>query len=111
MDPLGLGPVSMSFTMGGVRTPYTKAMFLDLMQRVQRPNRKYKIVLGGPGASHFDYRQEMQESLGIEHIVHGDGEHLVRGNFARFVNYPAPPVIRFTNATAPTGHKIPKILG
>jgi len=59
MDPLGLGPVSMSFTMGGVLTPYTKAMFLELVKRVQRPNRKYKVVLGGPGAWHFDYRQEM----------------------------------------------------
>src|SRR5439155_8354452 len=33
MDPLGLGPVSMAFTMGGGLTPYTKAMFLDLVQR------------------------------------------------------------------------------
>src|SRR3989441_2810375 len=72
MDPLGLGPVSMSFTMGGVLTPYTKAMFLELVKRVQRPNRKYKVVLGGPGAWHFDYRQEMQDSLGIDHIVHGE---------------------------------------
>ena len=111
MDPLGLGPVSMSFTMGGVLTPYTKAMFLDLLQRVQRPNRKYKIVLGGPGAWHFDYRQEMQESLGIDHIVHGEVDHLVPEIFDRIVNDHAPPVMRFTNATAPTVDKIPKILG
>src|SRR5438445_339523 len=78
MDPLGLGPVSMSFTMGGVLTPYTKAMFLELVKRVQRPNRKYKVVLGGPGAWHFDYRQEMQGSLvmaqpGVSHCypTHG----------------------------------------
>src|SRR5207244_1118375 len=95
------GPVSMSFTMGGVLTPYTKAMFLDLIQRVQRPNRKYKIVLGGPGAWHFDYRQEMQESLGIDHIVHGEVDHLVPEIFDRIVNDHAPPVMRFTNATAP----------
>ncbi|MEE9593585.1 MAG: radical SAM protein, partial [Thermoplasmata archaeon] len=31
MDPLGLGPVSMSFTNGGVMTPYTKASFEDLV--------------------------------------------------------------------------------
>src|SRR2546427_166330 len=68
MDPLGLGPVSMSFTMGGVLTPFTKAMFLDLVRRVQRPNRKYKVVLGGPGAWHFDYRPEMQASLDIDDI-------------------------------------------
>src|SRR5437867_2493905 len=111
MDPLGLGPVSMSFTMGGVLTPYTKAMFLELVQRVQRPNRKYKVVLGGPGAWHFDYRQEMQESLGIDHIVHGEVDHLVPEIFDRIVNDHAPPVMRFTNATAPTVDQIPKILG
>src|SRR5688572_29404979 len=71
MDPLGLGPVSMSFTMGGVLTPYTKVKFLELAQRVQRPDRKYKVVLGGPGVWHFDYREGMQESLGIDHIEIG----------------------------------------
>src|SRR5881296_3793027 len=111
MDPLGLGPVSMSFTMGGVLTPYTKAMFLELVKRVQRPNRKYKVVLGGPGAWHFDYRREMQETLGIDHIVHGEVDHLVPEIFDRIVNDSAPPVMRFTNATAPTVDQIPKILG
>src|SRR3989454_695329 len=111
MDPLGLGPVSMSFTMGGVLTPYTKAKFLELVKRVQRPNRKYKVVLGGPGAWHFDYRQEMQASLGIDHIVHGEVDHLVPEIFDRIVNDGAPPVMRFTNATAPTVDQIPKILG
>jgi len=33
MDPLGLGPVSMTFTYGGLYTPYTKAMFLDAVRR------------------------------------------------------------------------------
>src|SRR5207244_7341638 len=111
MDPLGLGPVSMSFTMGGVLTPYTKAMFLELVQRVQRPNRKYKVVLGGPGAWHFDYRQEMQESLGIDHIVHGDVDHLVPEIFDRIVNDHAPQVVRFTNAAATTVDQIPEIVG
>src|SRR5712692_9442051 len=111
MDPLGLGPVSMSFTMGGVLTPFTKAMFLELVRRVQRPNRKYKVVLGGPGAWHFDYRPEMQASLGIDHIVHGEVDHLVPEIFDRIVNDHAPPVMRFTNATAPTVDQIPKILG
>src|SRR5947208_8602150 len=85
IDPLGLGPVSMSFTMGRVLTPYTKAMFLDLVQRVQRPNRKYNVILGGPGAWHFDYRQEMQAYLGIDHIVHGELDHLVPEIFDRIV--------------------------
>src|SRR3989442_1409124 len=102
MDPLGLGPVSMSFTMGGGLTPFTKAMFLELVHRVQRPNRKYKVVLGGPGAWHFDYRPEMQPSLGIDRIVHGETDHLVPEIFDRMGNDHAPPSRRFTNGTAPT---------
>ena len=111
MDPLGLGPVSMSFTMGGVLTPYTKAKFFELVKRVQRPNRKYKIVLGGPGGWHFDYRAEMQETLGIDHIVHGEVDHIVPEILDRIIAGDAPPVMRFTNATAPSVDKIPKILG
>ena len=111
MDPLGLGPVSMSFTMGGVLTPYTKAMFLDLIGRLNRPERKYKIVLGGAGGWHFDYREGMQESLGIDHIVHGEVDHLAPEIFDRIAGGDAPPVMRFTNATAPSVDQIPKILG
>jgi radical SAM superfamily enzyme YgiQ (UPF0313 family) len=111
MDPLGLGPVSMSFTMGGVLTPYTKAMFLDLIGRLNRPDRKYKIVLGGAGGWHFDYREGMQESLGIDHIVHGEVDHLAPEIFDRIAGGDAPPVMRFTNATAPSVDQIPKILG
>ncbi len=111
MDPLGLGPVSMSFTMGGVLTPYTKAKFLELAESVRRPGRKYKVVLGGPGVWHFDYRADMQASLGIDHIVHGEVDHLVPEIFERIARGDAPPVMRFTNATAPSVEKIPKILG
>src|SRR5207245_1836038 len=89
----------------------TKAMFLELVRRVQRPNRKYKVVLGGPGAWHFDYRPEMQAPLGIDHTVHGEVDDLVPEIFDRIVTDSAPPVMRFTNATAPTVDQIPKILG
>src|SRR3989441_13104261 len=53
----------------------------------------------------------MQASLGIDHIVHGEVDHLVPEIFDRIVNDHAPPVMRFTNATAPTVDQIPKILG
>jgi radical SAM superfamily enzyme YgiQ (UPF0313 family) len=111
MDPLGLGPVSMSFTMGGTLTPYTKAMFLEMLDGAKRPNRRYKIVLGGPGSWQFDYRDGLQERLGIDHIVHGECDHLVGEIFERVKAEDAPPVLRFTNATAPTVDEIPKILG
>lgn len=111
MDPLGLGPVSMSFTMGGTMTPYTKAMFLELVQRVQRPGRKYKVVLGGPGTWQFDYRPGVADALGIDHVVNGECDHFVGDIFAKIASGEAPPVMRFTNATAPSVDQVPKILG
>src|SRR5438445_96030 len=43
--------------------------------------------------------------------LHPEVDHLVPGIFDRIVNDHAPPVMRFTNATAPTVDQIPKILG
>ncbi len=111
MDPLGLGPVSMSFTMGGTLTPYTKAMFLDMVQKAQRPGRKYKVILGGPGSWQFDYRDGLQQALGIDHIVHGECDHFAHEIFEKVAHGDAPPVMRFTNRTAPSVDQVPKILG
>jgi radical SAM superfamily enzyme YgiQ (UPF0313 family) len=111
MDPLGLGPVSMSFTMGGSLTPYTKVKFLELVRKVQRPGRRYKVVLGGPGGWQFDYREGMQETLGIDHIVHGETDHFVSDILHQVTAGDAPAVMRYTNATAPTVDEVPKILG
>lgn len=111
MDPLGLGPVSMSFTMGGALTPYTKAKFLELASKAQRPNRTYKVVLGGPGAWQFDCRPGLQEELGIDHIVHGECDHVIGDVFDQIREGSAPPLLRFNNRTAPRVEDVPKILG
>src|SRR3989442_237678 len=109
MDPLGLGRVSMSFTMGGTLTPYTKVKFLELAEKVRKPGRRYKVVVGGPGAWQFDCREGMQESLGIDHIVHGETDHFVPDILDQVGAGDAPPVMRFTNATAPTLEQVAKI--
>lgn len=110
MDPLGLGPVSMSFTNGGSLTPYSKYMFLDLLKRIPKKNRSFKVVVGGPGAWQFDYRPGLKEQLGIDHTVQGEIDHLVGGIFERIASGEAPTAIRFENGTAPKIDEIPKIL-
>ncbi len=111
MDPLGLGPVSMSFTMGGVLTPFTKAKFLELAAKAQRPDRKYKVILGGPGVWQFDGRPGLQEQLGIDHMVYGECDHFIGDIFDQVLDGSAPPVMRFNNRTAPRVEEVPKILG
>ncbi len=111
MDPLGLGPVSMSFTMGGILTPYTKAKFLELAQKAQRPGRKYKVILGGPGTWQFDYRQGVAGALGIDHLIHGECDNKAADIFEHVSRGDAPSVMRYTNRDAPRVEEIPKILG
>jgi len=111
MDPLGLGPVSMSFTVGGTLTPYTKAKFYELMASIDRPGRKYKTIVGGPGAWQFDYREELREVLGIDHVVHGEADVRAADIFDMVVNDGAPPVMKIPNLQAPRLEEIPPILG
>ncbi len=111
MDPLGLGPVSMSFTMGGSMTPHTKVKFLELARAAQRQGRRYKVVLGGPGAWQFDCRDGLQEQLGIDHVVHGETDSFVADVLDRVAAGDAPPVMRFDNGTAPSVDQVPKIQG
>jgi radical SAM superfamily enzyme YgiQ (UPF0313 family) len=111
MDPLGLGPVSMSFTLGGSLTPYTKHMFFDLTKRIQMRDGKFKVALGGPGAWQFEHRPGLQEQLGIDHIVQGEVDHTIGGIFEKIARGDAPPAMRFENGTAPGIDEIPKILG
>ncbi len=110
MDPLGLGPVSMTFTYGGKYTPYTKAKFLEVVARVVGLGRRHRVVVGGPGVWQFDVRPGMQEALGIDHIVHGECEHVVPQIFEQVLQRDAPPVIRRANRDAPRIEEMPRIL-
>lgn len=111
MDPLGLGPVSMSFTFGGSLEPFTKAKFYELMAAIDRPGRKYRIVVGGPGAWQFDYRPQLLETLGIDHVVHGEADVRAADIFDAIVSGDAPQVMKIPNLQAPKLEEIPPILG
>ena len=93
MDPLGLGPVSMSFTYGGQFTSYTKFMFLRLLSRIKEIREKhpdFKIVIGGPGTWQFDYKQNVIEDYNIDHIVTGEIDHLIGEIFEKIIDKSAP---------------------
>ena len=107
MDPLGLGPVSMSFTNGGVFTSLTKHMFLDLLKKVDKPGRTYKIAVGGPGIWQFDYRPELAE--GIDHFIFGEADHVIGDIFLEIMEGHAQTRIE-QRGFAPL-EQIPGILG
>jgi radical SAM superfamily enzyme YgiQ (UPF0313 family) len=96
MDPLGLGPVSMMFTFGGLLTSYSKKKFTELVKtlngiRVKRGYR-YKIVVGGPGSWQLALTGKWKE-LGIDHIVVGETDHVINEIFDQIVHGSAPEVI------------------
>ncbi len=93
MDPLGLGPVSMTFTNGGTLTPYTRASFEELCLNLPNGNRTFKTVLGGAGVWHFDFRPEEKERLGIDHLVAGEVDHLAGQIFQDIMDGTAPEKI------------------
>jgi Fe-S oxidoreductase len=81
MDALGLGPVSMMFTYGGIYTSYTKYYFLDLVRRLselrKKRNYKFKIVVGGSGAWQLEMKPRYIEQYGIDHVIMGEVDHLL----------------------------------
>src|SRR5207237_518586 len=83
-----------------VRVPYgLRKIEASLVQAKGRDS----VVIADP--------RNVEQELGIDHIVHGEVDHLVPEIFERIAGGDAPPVMRFTNATAPTIDQIPKILG
>lgn len=84
MDPLGLGPVSMTFTNGGEFEAHTKHEFAKLCASVNATNghrRGCKVVVGGGGAWQFEHRPRSLDELGIDHVVLGECDRAAPGLF------------------------------
>ncbi len=90
MDPLGFGPVSVTFSslLGG--TPSTRIEFEHLMQKLLKY--KVKIILGGPGSWQLEWDESWKEK--IDCIVIGEAEEV------------APEIFRM----ALEGKELPKVV-
>lgn len=98
MDPLGLGPVSMMFTQGGLLTAYTKKKFLELMDNINRVKKekgvKAKIVVGGPGAWQLEIKEKDRRDLNIDHLVVGEADAIANELFMDIENGDVKEVIK-----------------
>ncbi|MEM2153653.1 MAG: radical SAM protein, partial [Nitrososphaeria archaeon] len=96
MDPLGLGPVSMMFTFGGLLTSYSKKSFIELIKKLDRIRVKngyrYKIVVGGPGSWQLVITEKWKE-LNIDHVVVGETDHVINDLFDEIVHSKLPEVV------------------
>ncbi len=80
MDPLGLGPTTMSYyaLFGGELYAWVWKEWEILMNKVNsaRKNRKAKLVVGGPGVWEFTIMRDVVDKYGIDYIFNGEADDI-----------------------------------
>ncbi len=80
MDPFGLGPASTTLAFLFKKEPYLAKHFHTLLSSPavkKAKNNGVKIIVGGPGAWQFRYREEAVKDLGIDCVVEGEAENVI----------------------------------
>ena len=80
MDPFGLGPASTTFAALFKKEPYLAKHFQSLLKSpaISKPKQNgLKIIVGGPGAWQFHYRENSVKDLGIDCVVEGEAENVI----------------------------------
>ena len=85
MDPFGLGPASSTLASIFKKEPYLAKHFQALLksQTVKKAKQNgLKVIVGGPGAWQFRYREKAVKDLGIDCVIEGGAENVI-GKFFR----------------------------
>jgi radical SAM superfamily enzyme YgiQ (UPF0313 family) len=80
MDPFGLGPASSTLAAIFKKEPYLAKYFHALISDPaikKAKKRGLKVVIGGPGAWQFRYRQRFIEEHAIDCVVEGETENVI----------------------------------
>ena len=76
MDPLGMGPVTMTFTYGRKQMSYDEYYNTELHRRIneakKRTGSKAKVISGASGTWQYNYAPEKIEEFGIYAILEGE---------------------------------------
>jgi len=76
MDPLGMGPVTMTFTYGRKQMSYDEYYNRDLHYKInaakEKNNSKAKVVVGASGTWQYNYDPSKIEEYGLYAILEGD---------------------------------------
>ncbi len=85
MDPFGLGPASSTLASIFKKEPYLAKHFQALLKSPAVKKAKQnglKVIVGGPGAWQFRYREKAVKDLGIDCVIEGEAENVI-GKFFR----------------------------
>ena len=86
-DPLGIGPETTFWSSIFSGIPHNRVKFALLMQEIMKLKEKYhfKVLLGGPGSWQFT-REDFMDAYGIDHVVIGEGEHVIPSLFEDIIS-------------------------
>lgn len=94
MDPLGMGPVTMTFTYGRKQISYDEFYCKDLHMRINEAKKKNgshaKVIAGASGTWQYNYDPEKIEEYGIYAVLEGELGGIgpeIDGHAGRFFNY------------------------
>lgn len=76
MDPLGMGPVTMTFTYGRKQISYDEVYCKELHERINAAKKKNgsnaKVVVGGSGTWQYNYDPEKIQEYGLYALLEGE---------------------------------------
>ena len=94
MDPLGMGPVTMTFTYGRKQISYDEFYNRELHMRINeakaRSGSKAKVIAGASGTWQYNYAPEKISEYGLYAILEGELGGIapeIDGHAGRFFNY------------------------
>ncbi len=94
MDPLGMGPVTMTFTYGRKQISYDEYYCRDLHMKINEAKKKNgskaKVLAGASGTWQYNYDPEKIEEYGLYAVLEGELGGIgpeIDGHAGRFFNY------------------------
>ncbi|MCH7941282.1 MAG: B12-binding domain-containing radical SAM protein [Thaumarchaeota archaeon] len=94
MDPLGMGPVTLTFTYGRKQISYDEFYCKELHMRINAAKKKTaskaKVVVGGSGTWQYNYDPEKIEEYGLYALLEGELGGIapeIDGHTGKFFNY------------------------
>ena len=94
MDPLGMGPVTMTFTYGRKQMSYDEFYCRDLHMKINAAKKKNgsnaKVIAGASGTWQYNYDPEKIQEYGLYAILEGELGGIapeIDGHAGRFFNY------------------------
>ena len=114
MDPFGLGPASTTLASIFKKEPYLAKHFHRLLKdpAIQKAKQNgLKVVVGGPGAWQFRYREQAIKDLDIDCVVEGEAENVIGKLFrAAIEGQELPRHYEVSVAEVPSLEEIPDII-